>query len=1132
MPPKRKLSEEQVNLLAEWVKRGAAWPADSATAGHKRANRDQITDEDRQHWAFQPLRPVAPPVPVASTTSPTPPHPIDAFLDQRLQSEGLTPNGIASTRTLIKRAFFNLTGLPPSYEELQAWTKRLGHEDGAQIDQSAYNDLINDLMSRPAYGEHWARHWLDVVRYGQSNGYERDGYKPHSWRYRDYVVNAFQNDKPYDRFILEQLAGDELPDANGETRTATGFYRLGVWDDEPDDKRQAEFDELDDVMVTIGASFMGMTLGCARCHEHKFDPLPHADYYRLLAFVRNIRRYEEPTSSLQTPGLLPISDDAAIRQAAAQVAERRRAREEALAKAADEEARKQINAQPLDVTSPELAWALGVRENEGTPPITNVLVRGNSGSLGPEVQPGFPEIFAEYNKVHLRDSAEQGQFRSESPLNDLLPSSGRRLALARWFTDPRHPLTARVIVNRVWHYHFGRGLVGTTGDFGLAGQRPTHPELLDWLASDFIQHGWSIKQLHRTIMTSAAFRRSSKIDAASENHKLALDKDPANQWLWRGAFRRLDAESIRDRMLFSTGELNRTVGGREMYPQLSGEVLAGQSRPGLGWEPSTTEQQARRSLYAVVKRSVRDPLLEAFDYSNTTSPLTERPLTTVAPQALMMLHGRFTAERAQRISEQLVSEHRQPVDQLRALYRATLQRDPTTRELEIAQKTLSAFADELLPSAGVISFRPDVSVSLAGQYRQALTGDKFLIGPTPGWTYYSGLWGGNYEGIEVVDKRVGPFALWDGGEFRDGVLRGHLRVDPSVELVTLMQRATTQDNAWHGSAITLNFEQGTAEARERVAGNEQPPTQVKTPALESGKWIPFVWEINGESSRFWIGDDHTSSLAMPAPALIERTLSGAGSSRGRLGFAVWGGQVDFDALMWTPKDAKAIDVARTRMTSTGYALAPGWSRYDGNWHLTESGSWQVSPNAGAKILWDQRPLKSGEVEVEMRMTPGQAHIAGLLLSVSEPKIGADNWYGYEVSLNADNQTVFIGEHRNNYRQIMQQSVNVSPGAWHHLRAVINEQQLLVFVDHSTEPALKYDLQDRLQGELVGLRTWGSEVEYRQFTVSDSTGRQTAVWPQPQTITESVRRDDDWCRTQALATLARALMNLNEFMYVD
>lgn len=1140
MPPQRRLPQEKIEFLVEWVRRGAPWPGEAeGTPGSTPHVRRGVTDVDRQHWSIRPLQAVKPPVAAGGRM------PIDAFLESRLSQEGLTPNPPTDTRTLIRRLFFDLIGLPPTYSELEHWRSRLQSDDAGQVDEAAYQSLVNDLLDRPAYGERWGRHWLDVVRFAQSNGYERDGYKPNSWRYRDYVVRSFQQDKPYDRFILEQLAGDELPDGDAESRCATGFLRMGIWDDEPDDKRQAEFDELDDVQVTIGATFLGLTIGCARCHDHKFDPLPQVDYYRLLAHLRGLQRYENPQLTMQNGTAVPLGDNDQIRSAYTALKNRLQAREQALAQAANADARKQLEQQSIDRTLTGIEWSLGAREASETPPATQVLIRGNAATPGASVEPGFPQVLspqlptatAEGDQVshgHASTAVQTPHYQSESPLRDLFPSSGRRLALARWLASPTHPLTPRVLVNRVWHYHFGRGIVASTGDFGRAGLPPTHPELLDWLAADFVEHGWSIKRLHRQIVASQAYRRSSRVHPDQAAHKFALQKDPDNHWLWRGSVRRLEAEVIRDRMLFSSGELNQTVGGREMYPLLSGEVLAGQSKPGLGWEPSPKAARARRSLYAVVKRGVRDPLLEAFDYSNVTAPLAERPLTTVAPQSLMLLFGRFTAERADALTQKVIANVGD-VDrtaQVRQLFAEVLAREPSPDEVSLALRALGKLEQALLPSAGRLTFRPDVPVSLYEGYRKSLPGEQFLIGPATGWRYFAGQWGGGYESINVVEPRLGPFALWQGATVRDGTWQGKLRVDANVEYVTLIGRGVPVGDTWRGAGLTIDRRVGQIEARDRTPAVE---SANRTPhAVAANEWIDFRWELVGNRQRFWLGPVASAGTASP---LVEAPLTEV--TEGQLGVAVWGGQVEFDALQWQPagtgtedKKPSGIDLARVdRQPRPETPLPTGWQRYAGDWTLDDAGSWRVAPHLGAKLLWESQPLAIGDVQVDLRFEPSDAQIAGLLVAVSEPQVGADNWYGYEVSLNVGNQTVFVGDHRHNYQLLAAAPAVVTPGKWHRLRATLTDTRLLVYVDDRQEPAINLELPNRLPGQFVGLRTWGSSVAFQDFEMKTAAGKRRAEWPREVSSTPPTD-DRAWARQQALAALTRTLFNLNEFMYVD
>ncbi|MFM7167168.1 MAG: DUF1553 domain-containing protein [Planctomycetaceae bacterium] len=1094
MPPSGKLAAADIQVLTDWVRQQAPWPAEDAPGkSGLRSATMPVTDSDRQHWAFQPPRASLPGGTAAHQ------HPVDALLLAQLEQQQVTPLPQAEPHVLVRRAFLTLTGLPPTFAELTSWQQRIAGTATGTLNEQQFAALLDDLLSRPAYAEHWARHWLDVVRFGQSNGYERDGYKPYSWRYRDYVVQSFLQDKPWDRFLLEQLAGDELTDTSAEARTATGFYRVGVWDDEADDRRQAEFDDLDDVLVTVGASMLGLTIGCARCHDHKFDPLPQADYYRMLSFFRGIRRYENPEEKPESATVLPLEDALQVRRALQP---------------------------PAGQPAQPLTWTLAVREAGRQPPETRVLVRGQAANPGAVVQPAFPQVLCRTDSL-AADSQLLTDMQSLSPLADLFPSSGRRLAFAKWLVRSDHPLTARVAANRVWHFHFGRGLVGSTADFGKAGELPSNQPLLDWLAIDFMEHGWSLKHLHRRILTSAAWRRSSRTADLSPALVLqAEQRDPASRLLWKFPFRRLEAESIRDRLLFSSGELNTAVGGPEMYPQLSGEVLAGQSKPGLGWQTSAASEQCRRSLYAIVKRGVRDPVLESLDYTNTAAPLTERPVTTVAPQALILLHGRFTAERAQTLAKQ-VMDTTDAAAQVQKIYERILQRHPTAVELQAALQFVSRAEQQLPLESEQISFRPDVPESLYSPYRQQLPPTSFLLGPADMWQYRGGVWGGGYEGIDVVDKRQGPHAFWMGPQTSTGVLSGQLRLAGSVESATLLIGAQPDGAGWSGLGLTFDQQLGQVRLRHRPAGkDEQVLAAADWPATDS-QWHAFRWEIGTEIKVFL---ENNKNPLLTAPFSMEFL------PEGRLGVAVWGGRLDLRQLHWAADGAKLpeIDLLAARGQQMESHVPQGFSHFGGEWRRLSDSSWRVAADRGGKILWDQQPLSAGEVSVELRMPGGRAEIGGLLLCVSEPKIGADNWFGYEVSLNLPAQSVLLGDHRQNFRLLRQQAADVAADRWHQLKAVLRDDRILVYLDGNEQPLLNEPLNDRLQGRLAGLRTWGSDIEFRNFRVrsAEQSEVQTAVWPAAELRQLPQADPAEQRRLQGLAALCRTMFSLNEFVYLE
>jgi hypothetical protein len=645
MPPARKLPAGQIADLTRWVKMGAPWPA--GESGARRGSPDpaavrrgdfRLTDRDRSHWAFQPVRRPPPPG-VHDRTWVA--NPIDAFLLARLEAKGVRPNPPASRRELIRRLTYDLIGLPPTPAEVEAFV--------ADPDPRAYEKLVDRLLASPHYGEKWGRYWLDLVRFAETNSYERDGPKPSAWRYRDYVIRTFNTDKPYDRFIREQLAGDELPDADAETMTATGYYRLGIWDDEPSDREQARYDDLDDIVTTTGQVFLGLTIDCARCHDHKIDPIPQKDYYRLLAFFQNINPYRNggPTDEVR----LVTTPDGRVSFAPV-VPGPRGARRRPVASA---------------------DTILCVSEAGGHAPDTYVLLRGNAHVHGDKVEPGFPVIFG-----------------APAPIVPTPPpgarTSGRRRVLADWIASADNPLTARVLVNRIWQYHFGRGIVRSPSNFGLQGDLPTHPELLDWLASELVAHGWSVKHLHRLILTSNAYRMSSRGDAR------ALAVDPINDLFWRFDARRLTAEEVRDSILAVSGALDPEMYGPGVYPTMPREVLATQSMPGNGWRQSPPAEQCRRSVYIHVKRSLLYPILESFDLAETDRTTPVRFTTTQPTQALGLLNSDYVNEQAGRFAERLRRESGDdaPKQVRRALYLA-LGRPATEAEVRRGVKLIGDF---------------------------------------------------------------------------------------------------------------------------------------------------------------------------------------------------------------------------------------------------------------------------------------------------------------------------------------------------------------------------------------------------------------------------------------------------------
>ena len=684
MPPDRRLPKGEVDVLVRWVQMGAPWPGSTGeTILVPRTPGLEITDADRSYWAFQPIR--KPAVPHADSGWDDD-NAIDAFVLRSLNSKGLAPSAAATRRQLIRRACFDLIGLPPTYEQVEKFV--------ADDSPEAFAKLVDQLLEKPQYGERWGRHWLDVVRFAQSNGYERDDEKPHAWRFRDYVIKSFNEDKPFDRFILEQLAGDELDDATLDSIIATGFYRIGVWDDEPDDKVAAVYEGLDDIVRTTGEAFLGLTIGCARCHDHKFDPIPQADYYSLLSFVRNVAPIGKDKSNTHwemNPGA--IFTPLVTQEARDQWEQKRRQLQEQKAalqkqqqaegtpKEKQDELKKKIGELDGQMKQPPWEMALSVRETGAPPRETRILIRGSHLTPGKAVEPAFLTVTGS-PKPNLPppETAPASSLVQLLRTQGVQPTIRRRRVLAEWIASAQNPLTARVIANRLWHYHFGRGIVSTPNDFGKTGQPPTHPELLDWLAADLIENGWSLKHLHRRILLSKTWQQSST--PSPDNPGIEIEPD--NQLLWRQNLRRVEAEIIRDSMLAVSGRLNLEMGGRGFFPALSAEVLSTQSRAGNGWGKSDERQRTRRSVYIFSKRTLGVPMMEAFDTPVPDRPEPSRQTTTIAPQALILLNSRFMDEQVAALAERLEKNADGSSEAIsRDAFRFALARNPTKDESRV-----------------------------------------------------------------------------------------------------------------------------------------------------------------------------------------------------------------------------------------------------------------------------------------------------------------------------------------------------------------------------------------------------------------------------------------------------------------
>ncbi|MBM4067699.1 MAG: DUF1553 domain-containing protein [Planctomycetes bacterium] len=685
MPPgkKNKLSPAELLRIRDWVKAGAHAKEKLVAL----PPRGQVSDKDRLFWSFQPPR--KPRVPVVKSADRVR-TPVDAFLLARLESKGMTFSAEADRHTLIRRAYFDLVGLPPSPKAVRAFL-----DDGRK---DAYERLIDELLASSHYGERWGRHWLDAAGYVDNRLFDGDlaTIYPNDgiWRYRDYVVRAFNEDKPYDRFLIEQLAGDELVDwrraAKFTTETldllsATGYLR-SVEDhtSEPQYGIDKRYDVLFGVMETFSTSVLGLTMDCCRCHNHKYDPLPQRDYYRLMACFEpafNVFAWKRPQERFLAD-VAPL-ERATIDQQNAQL-DKQVSALQALLKVADK---------AKDVAGiADLKTRMGMLQAKrrsygkvqalwdvGRPPASRLMRRGNVNAPGVLIQPGFPEIL---------QPAGTTPFKAASAAGD---SSGRRLALARWLTRSDHPLTARVLVNRVWHHHFGRGIVATLGNFGRSGSLPTHPELLDWLAVDFAENGWSIKRLHRQIMSSSAYRQSSRRPPAEAKTSVGERIDPDNSLLWRMNLRRLEAEVIRDSILTISGTLDRQMGGPPV--ELTTPV------DGASEVKTSATGSQRRSIYLFARRVYPLKFLEIFDAPIMPVNCTQRSSSATVLQSLTLLNSEFLFAQSERLASRVLSTAGMKLRaQVRESFQAALSRPPRDAELSrcdgfLADQTRTYAAD-------------------------------------------------------------------------------------------------------------------------------------------------------------------------------------------------------------------------------------------------------------------------------------------------------------------------------------------------------------------------------------------------------------------------------------------------------
>jgi hypothetical protein len=621
-------------------------------------------EAEKKHWAYQPVADPQPPAvrdPEWSRTA------VDRFIKAKLDEKGLRPLGRAGKRALLRRVTYDLTGMNPAPEEVDAFL--------ADASARALENVVDRLLESPRYGEHWGRHWLDVVRYADTAGDASDFPVPEMYRYRNYVIRSIQSDKPFDQFLREQLAGDLLPHKDDEDRaeklTATGYIansrRFG--------QAEGEFYlTIDDSVDNLGKAVLGLSTGCARCHDHKFDPIPTKDYYALAGIFKSTK-YSWPglehNQYLDGFAALKAEDQERLDKQQTRMVEAYRVVKKAKGK--DEKSPVEERLKYLEAATelsrirqnwPDIPMIYAVRDAE--PVNARVMVKGDSKTLGPEVQRGFLQILG--GQTVPKDHK----------------GSGRDL-LAGWITDPKNPLTARVIVNRVWMWHFGRGLVNTPNDFGKRGEKPTHPELLDYLAARFVESGWSLKKLHKSIVLSRAYATASGDDAAN------AVKDPKNEFYWRFDRRRLSAEEIRDSILQVSGELDPTPAGPHPFPQRATYVFT-QHNPFVA-DPETYSTN-KRSVYLLQQRFRPHAYLDLFDGADTNNATAARTANTTALQALFLMNSPFVEEQAAALAARVALAEETAAGRVRLAYRLLYGRSPTVPEAQMARSYLQRYASE------------------------------------------------------------------------------------------------------------------------------------------------------------------------------------------------------------------------------------------------------------------------------------------------------------------------------------------------------------------------------------------------------------------------------------------------------
>lgn len=666
MPPKSALPAAELKVLEEWVRRGAPDPRTQVVA---QGPRKIDVEKGRQHWAFRPIAKVAPPRQDG--------HPVDAFVETKLASKNMRLSAPAKPADLIRRMSFDLTGLPPTPQEVAQFEREM-----AAHPQTAVRAQIDRLLASPHYGEKWGRHWLDIARYADSNGLDENVALGSAWRYRDYVVKSFNQDKPFDRFLIEQIAGDLLPASSlaerHEHATATAFLNLGAKVLAEADKEKLVMDVVDEQIETMGKAFLGMTLGCVRCHDHKFDPVSHEDYYALAAIFKSTRSFTDEKNGAisfwqETP-IGGLDEFAAVKSAERALADKKKELSQAQTaakKTPTPEAKAKVEAlmtelDDVEKSLPDLPTVVGVQDSTEIRTTLPVHIRGSHLTLGKPVNRGFPKV--------MQASLE--------PQAGFPKANSGRLELARWMARPEHPLTARVIANRVWTWHFGQGLARTPDNFGLLGDAPTHPELLDWLATWLPANGWSLKDLHRLILTSATYQQAIGP---------SVESDPENRLLHHFPVRRLQAEEIRDALLSVAGELDLQMGGKTVPLRNRQFVFNHTSKD------ATKYDSPRRALYLPIIRNNLYDLFQQFDYPDPAVSTGQRNSTIVSPQALQLMNSPLATQSARGFASRILKADTGIEARVKRAIRLAFSREAVSDDMAQAQNFLTA-ADAMLAS--------------------------------------------------------------------------------------------------------------------------------------------------------------------------------------------------------------------------------------------------------------------------------------------------------------------------------------------------------------------------------------------------------------------------------------------------